>query len=41
MYCSLKYSVVDKIYEDIQVKDNNGTVLKENQSIIEKITMDD
>lgn len=33
--------IVDKICEDIQVEDNNGTVLKENQPIIEKITMDD
>ena len=33
--------IVDKICEDIQVEDNNGTVLKENQPVIEKITMDD
>lgn len=33
--------IVDKICEDIQVEDNNGTVLKENQPIIEKITMED
>ena len=33
--------IVDKICEDIQVEDNNGTVLAENQPIIEKITMID
>ena len=33
--------IVDKICEDIQVEDNNGTVLKKNQPIIEKITMID
>ena len=33
--------IVDKICEDIQVEDNNGTVLKENQPIIEKIEMVD
>lgn len=33
--------VVDKICEDIQVEDNNGTVLPENQPIIEKIKMID
>lgn len=33
--------IVDKICEDTQVEDNNGTVLKENQPIIEKITIDD
>lgn len=33
--------VVDKICEDVQVEDNNGTVLKENQPIIEKIKMID
>ena len=33
--------IVDKICDDIKVEDNNGTVLKENQPIIEKITMDD
>lgn len=31
--------IVDKICEDIKVEDNNGTVLKQNQPIIEKITM--
>lgn len=31
--------IVDKICEDTQVEDNNGTVLKANQPIIEKITM--
>ena len=33
--------IVDKICEDTEVEDDNGTVLKENQPIIEKITMDD
>ena len=33
--------IVDKICEDIKVEDGNGTVLKSNQPIIEKITMDD
>ena len=33
--------IVDKICEDTPVIDNNGTVLKGNQPIIEKITMDD
>ncbi len=33
--------IVDKICEDIQVEDDNGTVLKENQPIIEKIEMID
>lgn len=33
--------IVDKICEDIKVEDGNGTVLKENQPIIEKITMID
>jgi len=33
--------IVDKICEDTQVEDDNGTVLKQNQPIIEKITMDD
>ena len=32
--------IVDKICEDTKVEDNNGTVLKTNQPIIEKITMD-
>lgn len=31
--------IVDKICEDTQVEDDNGTVLKANQPIIEKITM--
>lgn len=33
--------IVDKICEDVKVEDNNGTVLKENQPIIEKIEMVD
>ena len=33
--------VVDKICENTQVEDDNGTVLKENQPVIEKIVMDD
>ena len=33
--------IVDKICEDTPVVDNNGTVLKGNQPIIEKITMED
>lgn len=33
--------VVDEICKNIQVEDSNGTVLKENQPIIEKIAMDD
>ena len=33
--------IVDKICEDIQVEDDNGTVLAENQPIIEKITLID
>ena len=33
--------IVDQICEDTQVEDNNGTVLKQNQPIIEKITMID
>lgn len=33
--------IVDKICEDIQVEDDNGTVLAENQPIIEKITITD
>lgn len=31
--------IIDKICNDINVEDNNGTVLTENQPIIEKITM--
>ncbi len=31
--------IVDKICEDTQVEDDNGTVLKQNQPIIEKIQM--
>lgn len=33
--------IVDKLCEDAKVEDNNGTVLKENQPVIEKITMID
>lgn len=33
--------IVDKICKDIKVEDSNGTVLKKNQPIIEKITMID
>ena len=33
--------IVDKICKDTQVEDSNGTVLKENQPVIEKITMID
>lgn len=33
--------IVDKICEDIPVVDDNGTVLKANQPIIDKITMND
>lgn len=33
--------VVDAICENTKVEDSNGKVLKENQPIIEKITMDD
>lgn len=33
--------IVDKICADTKVEDNNGTVLKANQPIIEKITMID
>lgn len=33
--------IVDKICEDTKVEDDNGTVLKENQPIIEKIQMID
>ena len=33
--------IVDKICEDTQVEDSNGTVLTENQPVIEKITMID
>ena len=33
--------IVDNICEDTQVEDSNGTVLKENQPVIEKITMID
>ena len=33
--------IVDKICEDIEVEDGNGTVLYKNQPIIEKITMVD
>lgn len=33
--------IVDKICNDTQVEDNNGTVLKQNQPIIDKITIVD
>ena len=33
--------IVDKICKDIPTIDDNGTVLKANQPIIEKITMED
>ena len=33
--------IVDKICEDTKVEDSNGTVLKENQPVIEKIVMID
>ena len=33
--------IVDKICNDTQVEDDNGTVLKENQPVIERITMVD
>lgn len=33
--------IVDKICEDVQVEDNNGTVLKQNQPVIERIVMKD
>lgn len=33
--------IVDKICEDTKVEDDNGTVLQENQPVIEKITMID
>ena len=33
--------VVDKICKDVKVEDDNGTVLKSNQPIIDKIVMDD
>ena len=33
--------IVDKICEDTPVEDDNGTVLKKNQPVIEKITMED
>jgi len=29
--------IVDKICDDVQVEDNNGTVAKENQPVIESI----
>jgi peptidyl-prolyl cis-trans isomerase B (cyclophilin B) len=31
----------DKICEDVKIEDDNGTVLKENQPVIEKIEMID
>ena len=33
--------IVDKICEDVNVEDDNGTVLEENQPVIEKVTMVD
>lgn len=33
--------IVDRICEDVKVEDDNGTVLKANQPVIEKITMID
>ncbi len=33
--------IVDKICEDTKVEDDNGTVLQENQPVIEKVTMID
>ena len=33
--------IVDKICEDVKVEDDNGTVLEENQPVIEKVTMVD
>lgn len=33
--------IVDKICKDVKVEDDNGTVLKANQPIIDKITMID
>lgn len=33
--------IVDKICEDVKIEDDNGTVLKENQPVIEKIEMID
>ena len=32
--------IVDKICEDVIVEDQNGTVLKENQPVIESIVVD-
>mgnify|MGYP004558154827 FL=1 len=40
-YVTSGMEIVDKICEDISVEDNNGTVLKENQPVIEKISMID
>lgn len=40
-YVTSGMEIVDKICEDINVEDNNGTVLKENQPVIEKISMID
>ncbi len=33
--------IVDKICEDTQTEDDNGTVLSENQPVIESITVTD
>lgn len=40
-YVTSGMEIVDKICENISVEDNNGTVLKENQPVIEKISMID
>ena len=40
-YVTSGMEIVDKICEDINVEDSNGTVLKENQPVIEKISMID
>ena len=33
--------IVDQICKDVQVEDNNGTVLAENQPVIESIKVED
>lgn len=40
-YVTEGMEVVDQICNDVQVEDNNGTVLKSNQPVIEKVTMID
>lgn len=40
-YVTSGMEIVDKICEDVSVEDDNGTVLKENQPVIEKISMID